>query len=90
MNNRWRSEIEAKRPAGARKRGQSDIVQRERFGGREDDGKNEKYDAGMVHGTCQHSSPVLRRHAIEASPQLLENEKPPAGHCRWFWRFIVK
>jgi hypothetical protein len=42
MNNRRRSEIEAKRPADARKRSQSDILQRKTFGGREDDGKNEK------------------------------------------------
>src|SRR6266576_2560330 len=42
MNNRRRSEIEAKRPAGARKRRQSDILQRKTFGGREDEGKNEK------------------------------------------------
>jgi hypothetical protein len=43
MNNRRRSEIEAKRPAGARKRSQSGILQRKTFGGREDDGENEKY-----------------------------------------------
>jgi len=37
----------------------------------------------MVLGTCQESSPALRQQAIEASPLLLENEKSPAGHCRF-------
>jgi hypothetical protein len=53
MNNRWRSEIEAKRPAGARKRSQSDILQRKTFGGREDDGKNENIDVGIVRNLCR-------------------------------------
>jgi hypothetical protein len=53
-------------------------------------GEMKNIDAGMLPGTCQQSSPIFRRQAIEASPLRLENEKPPAGHCRWFWRFIVK
>jgi hypothetical protein len=90
MNNRWRSEIEPNDPLAQGSEARATFCSAKRLEDVKTTGKMKNIDAGMVPGTCQQSSPDPSPASDRSIALRLENEKPPAGHCRWFWRFIVK
>jgi hypothetical protein len=91
MNNRRRSEIDAKNDLLAQgSEARAKFCSAKRLEDVKTTGKMENIDAGWCLEPVSNPALILRQQAIEASLLLLENEKPPAGHCRWFWRFIVK